>query len=278
MKSAHIGSIVITILPAVSENMAINTQTDSLTNHNSSRPAIFCSSAIMTCHVPLLSSVKDDVSIESVARYFGGNNYTPDKTASDRIRSCIERAFQLVDIKATYTLFPVSGVISAEKVILEKGPGLSLPECITDPGVSLVAAVIGTLGEGLEEHCRDLANNGEIYESTLFDAVGTVMLDLMGEKICEAIAEVGNQYGLVKGSRFAPGIEGYPLEQQRQLFQMADNESIRVSLNSSAIMIPTKSISFFIMLTKTAVKGETKNKCSSCRLRNCEYRILPKKE
>lgn len=228
--------------------------------------------------VPHLSSVKDDVPIESVVRYFGGNKYTPDTATIDRIRHCIEIASELVDIKATYSLFPVSTITSLKEVILENGLRLNLPECFADPGVKSVAAVIGTLGEGLEEYCRDLANNGKIYESTLFDAVGTVMLDLMSDKTCEAIAQVSHQYGLVKGARFAPGIDGYPLEQQRQLFQMADNESVGVFLNSSAIMVPTKSISFFVMLTKTAGKDQPKNKCSSCRLPNCKYRIVPKKE
>jgi hypothetical protein len=184
----------------------------------------------------------------------------------------------MVAPKAAYTLFPISSIVPGEKVILENGHQLILPECCVDHGARLAAAVIGTLGDGLEKHCRTLASNGEIYESTLFDAVGTAMLDQLSENICKTLEEAGSKYGLVRGLRAAPGIDGYPLEQQHILFKMADSSSVGVLLNSSAIMMPTKSISFFMILTQTAHKNETKNKCSLCRMRNCQFRILPKKE
>ena len=224
------------------------------------------------------SSVTKDVSIDHVARYFGGNGYKPDEKTSERIRQCIDVAAECVTPKATYTIFPVAGIIAGKEIILENGLKLSLPECFTDSGTTLMATVIGTLGEGLEEKCRDLASSGKIYESTLFDAVGTAMLDLMSDEICKRIENIGKQSGLLRGERLGPGIDGYPLEQQHQLFKLAGNESINVSLNSSAIMIPTKSISFFMMLTTTAHKSETKHKCSVCRLPNCQFRMLPMKE
>ena len=219
-----------------------------------------------------------DISIESVATYFGGNGYAPTQTTKNRIRHCIGVAAGLVAPKATYTLFPISSVVVGKEVTLEDRTRLSLPQCFTDSSARLLAVSIGTLGSGLEKHCRKLASGGDIYESTLLDAIGTAMLDLVGENICNTLEEIGKQYGLVTGSRFAPGIDGYPLEQQHQLFQMADNASVGVSLNTSAIMTPTKSISFFVVLTQTVSKSKTNNKCSLCRLRNCQFRRLPKKE
>ena len=252
--------------------MATDAPTSSSPNKSSSFFSPPGSTALTATQNPELSSIKADVSIESVARYFGGNRYTPNQTTRDRIRGCIDAAAELVDPKATYTLLPISSIIQGKEVTLENGARLRLPECFADPGAQLIAAIIGTLGEDLEKHCRDLAGGGEIYESTLFDAIGTVMLDLLSENICTLLEEVGKQYGLVKGPRFAPGIDGYPLEQQHLLFQMADNASVGVILNSSAIMMPTKSISFFMVLTQTVGKSTINNKCGLCRLRNCQFR------
>ena len=218
------------------------------------------------------SFVKTDISVETVARYFGGSRYTINEKTSARIHRCINAACKLVYPKATYTIFPVSSIIPGKEIVLEDGLRVLLPECFDAPGTQLIAAIIGTLGERLEKECRELAGNGEIYESTLFDAVGTVMLDLLSAKICAIIEKVGSKDGLVKGARFAPGIDGYPLEQQHLLFKIADNESVAVFLNSSAIMVPTKSISFFMVLTDTLGKKETKNKCGLCRLQNCQFR------
>ena len=156
---------------------------------------------------------------------------------------------------------------------LYNGLQLIVPDCFDDLGTRLVAISIGTLGEELERQCRSLAKSGEIYESTLFDSVGTTMLDLLSEKISDTIANSCKNDGLLKGERFSPGLDGYPLEHQRLLFDLADNDSVGVSLNSSNIMIPTKSVSFFLVLTKTPPK-QTKNKCNSCRMRNCQFRLM----
>ncbi len=258
--------------------MARNTQTSLLPKNHSSLTSPFSPPAITTRQISDLSSVKADVSIEAVANYFGGNGYTPTQAIRNRIRHCIDSAAELVDPKATYTLFPITSIIGSKAVTLGNGIQLSLPECSADPGARLIAAIIGTLGGRLEKHCQNLAGTGKIYESTLFDAIGTAMLDLLSENICTVLEEVGKQYGLVGGPRFAPGIDGYPLEQQYQLFQMADSTSVGVVLNSSAIMMPTKSISFFMPLTQTISKNKKRNKCNVCRLRNCQFRRLPEKE
>ncbi len=232
----------------------------------------------MPNQIPGLSSIKADVSVNSVARYFGGNKYIADKKTNGRIRRAIDEASSLISPEGTYTLYSVSEMKPGKEMILENGLRLGLPECIADPGIRLIAAGIGTLGDKLEKQCRQLADGGQIYESTLLDSVGTAMLDLLGESISNAIEQDGSHMGLSRGLRLAPGLEGYPLEQQRLLFEIADNESVGVFLNSSAIMIPTKSISFFLMLTATVLKNKETDKCSSCRLVGCRYRIVKKKK
>ncbi len=257
--------------------MIVSRLSQSFPDGRSLPPAYPHDAAMTAKQIPGLSSVKSDVSVESVARYFGGNNYIADNKTIDRIRRAINEVSDLVTPKGTYTLCSVSDMKPGKSMILGKGLELSIPDCFADSGVCLIATAIGTLGDKLEKQCRQLAKEGKIYESTLLDAVGTGMLDLLGEKICATIVQDGNLSGLREGFRFAPGLEGYPLEQQQLLFQIADNESVDVFLNSSAIMLPTKSISFFLMLTKTVLKSKETNKCNSCRMVGCRYRMVTKK-
>ncbi len=221
-----------------------------------------------------LSSIASDVSVESVAHYFGGRGYVASKKTTGRICRAIDEVSSLVTPKATYTMCPVSDLGPGKEMVFGKEFRLEIPDCSADPGARLVATAIGTLGDKLEKQCRLLANEGKIYQSTLFDAVGIALLDLLAEKICRTIVREGSRSALAKGFRFAPGLEGYPLEQQQLLFQIADNESVGVFLNSSAIMIPVKSISFFQILTETAVKSEKTDKCNSCRMTGCQYRMV----
>lgn len=221
-----------------------------------------------------LSSVVAEISTESVARYFGGSRYKPDDQTAARIQHCVQAASSLACPRATYSLHEVSQAISGAQLILENGVQISVPDCLEASSSQMVAIIVGTLGAGLENHCRDLAAQGEVYQSTLFDAVGTAMLDLLSEEVSRIIAQKGASRGLAPGPRFAPGIDGYPLEHQHLLFQIADHTSIGVSLNSSAIMVPSKSISFIQTLLSRAVPTKRlNNKCSGCRMVDCQYRI-----
>ena len=254
--------------------MGGNRVTDDIeVNHQALSSACFTSETT-TQHCTGLSSVSSDVSVESVARYFGGNRYIPDKKTAARIRRAINEVAGLTAPLAIYHLFKVSQTIPGKQLVLENGTVLSVPDCLEASGARLVGVAIGTLGAGLEEHCRSLAADGDIYLSTLFDAIGTTMLDLVSERICEDIAERCKLTGLKRGPRFAPGIDGYPLENQRVLFELADHKSAGVYLNASSIMVPTKSISFFQTLTKTSHSEKPKNKCSQCRLPNCQFRVI----
>jgi hypothetical protein len=258
--------------------MADGSQLLSLSDNRPLPPSNPAPSVMTAIKIPGLSSIKKDLPIDSVARYFGGTGYKADAATRDRIRRAIDLASELVSPQGTYTLCSVAEISPGVQIFLENGSGLFIPECFVDQGVRLVATAIGTLGGSLEKQCRQLAGEGQIYESTLLDAVGTAMLDLLGEKISRTIAQDGHRLGLFKGQRFGPGLDGYPLEQQKILFGIADNESVGVLLNSSAIMVPTKSISFFLMLTKTVQKNEVTNKCNSCRLTGCKFRMVPNME
>lgn len=253
--------------------MAVDTSNHHVPHGFSLPQANLNGAAMAAKQIPALLSVKHLVSVKAVARYFGGNKYIASEETNDRIRRAIDQAACLVTPQATVTLCRVKDYTPGKEITLENGLKLNLPECVADPGIRLVAAAVGTLGDRLEKHCRDLTANGKIYEATLLDAVGTSMLDLLGRKMSDQIVQDGLEAGLQKGPRFAPGLEGYPMEQQHLLFQIVDNEGVGVFLNSSAIMMPGKSISFFLMLTKTLSETERTNKCSSCKLVKCQFRM-----
>lgn len=230
------------------------------------------SRAMISSLILEIAAIKEDVSVKAVARYFAGSHYKISEKTRERILHGIAAASDFTAPQAVYQLFAVSRTIPGEGVQLENGLHLKLPLCCMDSQIQLVAAAVGTLGDGLEKHCRKLAQNGQIYESTLFDAVGTAMLDLLSEKICDMVERVCGVDGLTIGKRFAPGINGYPLEQQYLLFKLVDHKSIGVFLNASAIMAPAKSISFFLMITDDACDVKAEHKCMECKMFHCQFR------
>lgn len=135
-----------------------------------------------------------------------------------------------------------------------------------------LAAVLGTLGPGLERRCRELSGQGCLFQATLLDAVGTAMLDRLGIHLRRRLQREAAQTGRFLGPRFSPGLGSYPMEAQTLLHRWSGAESLGVTLNASFILEPVKSISFFSLISSTPGPAPARNKCSECSLRHCQFR------
>lgn len=211
-------------------------------------------------------------SVEEVACYFGGPRYAPDAETHLEMENAVSRASRLIAPAAALTLHRVTTVADDGALCLESGFRLNVPSVAHDPHARYLAVAIGSLGNRLETSCRSLAGRKDLYQSVLPDAVGTAMLDRLNIRLCEALDEYSRNRGLFVGARFSPGLEGYPLEQQRVLFQLAD-ETAGVSLNATCTMKSAKSVSFFRLLSSVKNGGDPSDKCRACRMIRCRFRV-----
>lgn len=184
------------------------------------------------------------------------------------------RKRQLLEPAMVYEIYPIT----------KKGPG---PLYFGDDGVlrgpllpSLLreaeelAVAVCTIGPGLEREVSDCFGRGEALRGTLLDGIGSVAVDSLMEEACQRITAEASSRGYQTSSPLTPGMPGLPMEEQRPLFEMVRAQEIGVSLTSSGIMVPRKSISMAIGIgpeMKTWTRAET---CAWCGLREtCLYRI-----
>jgi hypothetical protein len=67
-----------------------------------------------------------------------------------------------------------------------------------------------------------------------------------------------------------------PLDSQSQLFEHVDAKGIGVQLNDNGLMLPMKSISFWLRITRDKKAAEDYGyKCRNCDMENCLYRKVP---
>ena len=210
--------------------------------------------------------------MEAVARYFGGSRYSADSKTKERIGTAIDQACRIASPMLTIAINPIKPSVLERTLKLPGGQSLPLPDCAGDLSVRYLAAAIGTLGKELEMECRHLAVQHRIYQSTLLDAVGTAMLEAMDANICTRIDAECHPLGLCIGVRFAPGLNGYPMDHQKTLFQLADGFSIDVRMNADFMMEPIKTISFFTLLGQPNGESRQPDKCRLCRLTHCQFR------
>ena len=208
-----------------------------------------------------------------VNRYAGGSRYRPDGARRGLAREALAAAGQLITPALVYAVHPVSSRSPSGRVELHNGCSVSLPAGVTDSPTACLAALVCTLGPGLEEACRRLHRQGQVLEALFLDAAGTALLEALGERAYDLLGARARPQGLFLWCRFAPGYESIPLTEQALLFRLVDAAAIKVRLNRHLVMTPNKSLSFFVTLTDEKSSAQNIYKCQACSIKDCRYRL-----
>jgi hypothetical protein len=122
-----------------------------------------------------------------------------------------------------------------------------------------VVAVVGTIGNELEAS----AASRDLEQSLILEALGTAGITTLAESILDDIRRAAKQQGLEATRALYPGMKGWELgEGQAQIFALVDGRAAGVSLNSSFVMMPRKSVSFLVGIGSAVKEGP--RACEQC--------------
>jgi hypothetical protein len=134
-----------------------------------------------------------------------------------------------------------------------------------------VVVAICTVGEAISVAASERFAEDPAL-SVCLDGLGSAAAEALAGELCRRLDEQAAAEGLRTGMPLNPGMLGWPVEVgQPQIFALLDAAAIGVTLESSALMRPLKSLSFVMGIGKHLHRpGET---CDYCGLRNsCRYR------
>ncbi|MEA4883683.1 MAG: vitamin B12 dependent-methionine synthase activation domain-containing protein [Clostridia bacterium] len=120
-------------------------------------------------------------------------------------------------------------------------------------GATHLAIGIGTIGPNLEHRVQEVFASGDPLAAVVLDTMGTILLRRMtGEfrAVCARRAEA-ERLQVDIGPRLAPGCHAIPIESQAVLFSLLDARRIGVTLSSSFMMSPLKSVSVMFPMGPT---------------------------
>ncbi len=208
-----------------------------------------------------------------VARYAGGVRYRMAASQRKLADTILQQAAQLVAPEFVYSVHEVSGSPRSDCATLANGLTFSLPKEEQDDGIKYLAFCVATIGESVEQPVRTMMSTGAGIEGLFLDAAAVAFLDALSAKAYQALQEQARGRLLRCGCRFGPGYGELDLALQKKLFTLVDAAAIGVRLNESCIMIPAKSFSFFTKWTASKVSYGSRNKCTTCTLTHCPYRL-----
>jgi hypothetical protein len=142
-----------------------------------------------------------------------------------------------------------------------------------------LAVAVCTIGSNLEKRVSGYFQSNEPLRGVLLDGIGSAAIDLLARETRRLVTEKASARDYQASSPLNPGMSGFPISGQWQLFQLVPAEKIGVSLTSSGVMVPRKSISLVIGIGTQMKSWTQKEVCDRCTLKKtCVYRIQTQKE
>jgi hypothetical protein len=227
--------------------------------------------------VPVIRDVPLSLKTREVLRRQGFQRYSkirPEiKILIRELLASVKKA-HLLEPAIAYEIYIITE-LSQQQLSLEGNPVVHnplLPSLLAK--AKELAIAVCTIGPKLENQAADYFNHGEPLRGTLLDGIGSAAVDSLTEEVCKFIASEASSRGYEASSPISPGMPGLPITEQWQLLKLVPAEEIGVSLTSSGIMVPRKSVSMVLGIGPQMAKWTRAEICVRCHLKKtCPYRI-----
>ena len=140
-------------------------------------------------------------------------------------------------------------------------------------GCGEVYLLAATLGPGPDLLIRR-ASVQRMSDAAIYQALCAEMIESCCDQICARLRRQAAEEGLYLKPRFSPGYGDLPLDLQKDLLRILDApKKIGLTLTDSLLMMPSKSVTALIGLTKEMQPDHEKD-CAVCPKTDCAFRRI----
>lgn len=134
-----------------------------------------------------------------------------------------------------------------------------------------VACMAVTIGEEITNEVTRRFEQGDYFFSLLLDAAGTATVEQVADEMEKQIRQEVVKEGCKMKWRYSPGYGDWSLDQQLEMFKLSKAAKIGMKLSEAKMLIPRKSITAIIGLTRNEICNEQKHKhnCENCNKNDC---------
>ena len=204
-----------------------------------------------------------EIPLRETLHFLGWRGTPLDRSLVAQIQAVTQRALDSVDPRVVYRRLPLSESFAAEGTAFSvqgDDAAAMLQPCHE---IILFAATLGAQSERalLKEQARDSA------QAMLLDAVFSAAVEELCDQAEKRLRQELTEEGLYLTDRFSPGYGDMPLEQTRTICDVLNtNRSLGLTVSASGIMIPRKSVTAVMGISKTPVRMRPRG-CEGCAMR-----------
>lgn len=208
------------------------------------------------------------IDTREILRYSGYRGASPDPKTAEMIEELKKEVELCSDPKSIYKeveFAKTEGSVIIDGMVFRSKKLVS--HLKNSDRLLLLAATLGTPSDiMLRKYISSNSAKAVLAQATLAAACESYC-----DEICDKIAEKEAKNGYYLRPRFSPGYGDLDLTSQRELFSLLDiTKRIGVYLSDNCLMMPTKSVSAFIGLTRD--RDCSINSCVNCDNTECEFR------
>jgi hypothetical protein len=226
--------------------------------------------------VPIIQEILLNLSVAEVLRRAG---IKEDSMRRPKMEAIIEELLEgaandgLLEPIIAYEIYPIIE-INEHKTRLQG-------DCVLEGSLissafsraSELAIVVCTIGLKLERAVTKHFERKELLKGLLLDGIGSATMDSLCQHICQLMSNLASEQDYEASSPLNPGMPGFPMSEQWNLFHLVPAREINVSLTSSGMMIPRKSVSMVIGIGHDMKTWTQAEKCAKCTLtKTCAYK------
>lgn len=139
-------------------------------------------------------------------------------------------------------------------------------------GSEAFACFIATAGTTYHDYLQRLKEQGDLVRLYIADALGSVIAEKCADQMERSLQESIDKLGWHHTNRFSPGYCQWDVAQQHVLFPLFEGHTCGVTLTTSALMVPIKSVSGIIGVGQKVSRRDYV--CALCNMKNCFKRRL----
>lgn len=134
-----------------------------------------------------------------------------------------------------------------------------------------VAVFVVTVGKEISHLAESSIKNNDAFSAWVIDAIGSCAVEAAADALMLRVRR-DLQDGEELTLRYSPGYCGMHISQQRGLFQLVQADAVGVTLMTSMLMHPVKSISGLVGLAPKDAVSSYRSPCDFCERTGCHMR------
>ena len=210
-----------------------------------------------------------------VLRYLGSPaNAQPNSALTRVLDHWIAEAELRAKPRAIFGIYPIVEIDKRSLSLKNEQENITFRGAIGEfLGVSRqISAFIATAGPDVEQLATRLLQEGDPLAAMIVSGVGSERAEAAEQVVIEKLRSRAAKVGFAPTLPYSPGYCGMELTEQTKLFALLEGRRVGVSLSSSCLMNPIKSVSGLIGLGPADQVQQYGSPCDRCDIAKCDMR------